>query len=417
VTSIGIIGAGVAGLQLGLFLRQHGIQATIYTEKTPEQQFGSRLPALVGRAWHTRERERKLGVNHWDNGNNEFNRANIHVGGEQPMAFHSNLANPWIAVDMRIYFGRLLEDFAARGGDVVIGEVQASDLERISAKHDLLAVATGRGGLTELFPRIAEYSPFTSPPRLLCTGLYRGVAPAATPLSASMHFVPQHGEIFDFPIFSFESHVTGLGFEAIPGGAFEPIARMSYEDDPRRFNTAMIELMRDYAPAIYERIDPARFGLTRGLDLLQGGITPTVRRGHARLSNGKYALAIGDVRVINDPILGQGANTASRTAWMLGEAIRDSENYGEAFCRRIEQQIWAYAGPIATWSNMMLQPPPPHLIEFLVAAAQHQPIADTFINALEHPLHGAELMTSAENMAAFLKQHDWQGMPEMPMAA
>ena len=126
MTSIGIIGAGVAGLQLGLFLRQQGIRATIYTEKTPEQQFGSRLPALVGRAWHTRERERKLGVNHWDNANNEFNRANIHVGGAQPMAFHGNLANPWIAVDMRIYFGRLLEDFAARGGDVVIGEVQAS---------------------------------------------------------------------------------------------------------------------------------------------------------------------------------------------------------------------------------------------------------------------------------------------------
>src|SRR6185369_9886549 len=135
--------------------------------------------------------------------------------------------------------------------------------------------------------------------------------------------------------------------EAIPGGAFEAVAQMRYLDDPRRFNTAMIELLRDYAPDIYERIDPARFELTRELDLLQGGITPTVRRGYARLGNGKYALALGDVRAINDPILGQGANSASRTAWMLGEAIRDGENYDEAFCRRIEQQIWAYAGPIA----------------------------------------------------------------------
>jgi len=417
MTNIGIIGAGVAGLQLGLFLRQHGIRATIYTEKTPEQQFGSRLPALVSRAWHTRERERQLGVNHWDKTNNDFTRVNIHVGGEQPMAFHGNLANPWITVDMRIYFGRLLEDFAARGGEVVIGEVQASDLERISANHDLLVVATGRGGLSELFPRIASSSPFTSPPRQLCVGLYRGVAPVATPLTGTIHFVPQHGEIFEFPIFSFEPHVIGMNIQAIPGGAFEPLARMRYAEDPRRFNTAVIKLLRDYAPAIYERIDPARFGLTRALDLLQGGITPTVRRGYARLGNGKYALAIGDVRVINDPILGQGANTASRTAWMLGEAIRDSENYGEAFCRRIEQQIWAYAGPIAAWSNMALQPPPPHLIEFLVAAAQHQPIADTFVNTYEHPVRGAELMTSAENVAAFLKSRGWQGMPGMPMAA
>ena len=31
--NIGIVGAGVAGLQLGLFLRQHGIPATIYTDR------------------------------------------------------------------------------------------------------------------------------------------------------------------------------------------------------------------------------------------------------------------------------------------------------------------------------------------------------------------------------------------------
>ncbi len=30
---IGIIGAGTAGLQLGLFLRQHGIETTIYTDR------------------------------------------------------------------------------------------------------------------------------------------------------------------------------------------------------------------------------------------------------------------------------------------------------------------------------------------------------------------------------------------------
>jgi 2-polyprenyl-6-methoxyphenol hydroxylase-like FAD-dependent oxidoreductase len=411
MTSIGIIGAGVAGLQLGLFLRQHGIDATIYTEKTPEQQFGSRLPALPSRAWHTRERERKLGVNHWDNTSNDFTHANVHVGGEQPFAFRGGLANPWVTVDMRIYFGRLLEDFAARGGDIVIGEVQASDVERISARHDLLAVATGRGGLGELFPRIAEHSPFTRPQRQLCSGLFRGIAPAATPLTGTMHFVPRHGEIFEFPIFTFEPHVRTLGFEAVPGGAFEPLARMRYEDDPRRFNTAMIKLMRDYAPAIYERIDPAQFGLTRPLDLLQGGITPTVRRGHTRLGNGKYALALGDVRIINDPITGQGANTASHTAWMVGEAIRDSQIFDGAFCQRIEQEIWAYAGPIAAWSNAMLQPPPPHMIEFLVAATQHQSVADAFASMFEQPLRGWEILSSPDNTSAFLKQHGWQGMP------
>src|SRR5262249_8376450 len=161
-------------------------------------------------------------------------------------------------------------------------------------------------------------------------------------------------ELFEFPIFSFEPHVTGLGFEAVPGGAFEPLAHMRYDEDPRRFDATMMGLLRDYAPTIFERLDPARFGLTRPLDLLQGGVTPAVRRGHIRLSTGKYALALGDVRVVNDPITGQGANTASHTAWMLGEAIRDSESFDEAFCQRMEEQVWAYAGPIAAWSNAML---------------------------------------------------------------
>src|SRR5580765_244487 len=144
MTSIGIIGAGVAGLHLGLFLRQQGIEATLYAEKSPEQQFGSRLPSLVARAGHTRERERKLGVNHWDQGNNEFSHVNVSIGGPQPMAFQGNMVLPFIAVDMRIYLGRLLEDFATRGGKVVVGEVQASDIERLSAQHDLLVVSSGR---------------------------------------------------------------------------------------------------------------------------------------------------------------------------------------------------------------------------------------------------------------------------------
>lgn len=413
MTSIGIIGAGVAGLHLGLFLRQHGIAATIYTEKTPEQQFGSRLPALVGRAWHTRERERALGVNHWDHADNEFIHLNIAVNGEPPLAFQGALERPFIAVDMRIYFGRLLEDFAARGGTIVVGEVRANDVERLAAPHDLLVVATGRSGLIDLFPRIAARSPFDRPQRIICTGLFRGITPAATPLSASATFVPGHGELFQFPIFSFEPHVTGLGFEAIPGGAFEPLARMRYEEDPRRFNTMIMGALRDYAPAIYERVDPARFGLTRPLDLLQGGVTPAVRRGHTRLNNGKYALALGDVRIVNDPVTGQGANTASHTAWMLGEAIRGSEIFDMAFCRRIERQIWAYAGPIAAWSNAMLRPPAPHMIEFMVAATQHQPIADSFVSMFEQPLRGWEILSSPAKTMAFLKQNGWQGMPGM----
>jgi len=64
--SIGIVGTGIAGLQFGLLLQQRGIPATIYADRTPEQQRAGRILNNVVRLAHTRERERALGVNHWD---------------------------------------------------------------------------------------------------------------------------------------------------------------------------------------------------------------------------------------------------------------------------------------------------------------------------------------------------------------
>ena len=35
--NIGIVGSGIAGLQLGLFLQQHGMDATLYSDKSPDE--------------------------------------------------------------------------------------------------------------------------------------------------------------------------------------------------------------------------------------------------------------------------------------------------------------------------------------------------------------------------------------------
>jgi len=66
MTSIAIIGSGVSGLHLGLFLQQHDVPVTIYTDKTPEQIASGRLLNTVAHHHHTLERERALGVDHWD---------------------------------------------------------------------------------------------------------------------------------------------------------------------------------------------------------------------------------------------------------------------------------------------------------------------------------------------------------------
>jgi len=52
--SIGIVGTGIAGLQLGLLLQQRGITTTIYADRTPEQQRAGRILNNVVRFAHTR---------------------------------------------------------------------------------------------------------------------------------------------------------------------------------------------------------------------------------------------------------------------------------------------------------------------------------------------------------------------------
>lgn len=60
MTRIGIVGAGVSGLHLGLWLRHYGIDATIYSEKTPAQFLSAQLRNIVIRNSCTREREARL---------------------------------------------------------------------------------------------------------------------------------------------------------------------------------------------------------------------------------------------------------------------------------------------------------------------------------------------------------------------
>ena len=50
----------------------------------------------------------------------------------------------------------------------------------------------------------------------------------------------------------------------------------------------------------------------------------------------------------------------------------------------------------------MLQPPPPHLIDLLVAAAQNQAVADAFADGFRTPVRAWELLRSPERTAAFL---------------
>jgi 2-polyprenyl-6-methoxyphenol hydroxylase-like FAD-dependent oxidoreductase len=408
VVNIGIIGAGVAGLQLGLYLQKRGLAPTLYTESTPEAMRGMRLPNTAAFMPTARARDRELGVNHWDAPDVGIFYFNVCVKGAPELSFRADLRRPGLFIDMRVYLPALLEDFAARGGRVVTGiPLDAAGVTELGRAHDVVIVASGRGSLAGMFPRVPERSPFTEPQRRLFAGLFRGIR---FPDKHGMTFqvVPGHGEIFENQFLTAGGLVNGLLIEAIPGGALEIATRLRYEDDPRAFNRAMLELLRENAPAVYERVDPEVFGLLKPLDMLQGAIVPTARRGVAPLGGGRFALALGDAHVTNDPVLGQGANAASRAAWALGEAlVAHAERGGafdEAFCMDVEAQQWDILRPVTEWTNAFLMPPPPHALEYLAAASKNKAVADAFADNFDDPKRQWEIFSSPEKTSAFIAE-------------
>jgi hypothetical protein len=407
--NIGIIGAGIAGLHLGLFLQQHGIDATIYSDKSPAEMRSGRIPNFVVRFDDTIERERILGVNHWDFPDFGINGVHMYIAAEpSPIVWFGAKKQAASAVDMRIYQSTLLEDFETRGGKVVIGEIQAGDVAALAEQHDLLVIASGRGNLAQMFPRDAARSPYTAPQRLLTGAIFRGIE-FTDPVGVIYTISPGNGEIFQAPLTTFDGQrVCNLLFEGIPGQAFDVLSHLRYADDPQKFEATVLDLVREHAPMIYEHINLQEFGVLRPLDVLQGAITPTVRHGYIALGNGKFALALGDAHIQVDPVIAQGANTASKCAWRLGEALLEDRILDEKFCRETEQTLWQAARAAIEWTNAALQPPPPHAVEVFAAAANNPAIADELVENFNTPERSWEIFSSPHGAADYLKKHALQ---------
>jgi 2-polyprenyl-6-methoxyphenol hydroxylase-like FAD-dependent oxidoreductase len=404
---IAIVGAGIAGLHLGLLLQQQGVDATIYADRGPDEIRRGRLPNTVALVGATRVRDRALGVNHWDAPEHDTKGVHFYLNSDPPLQFRGKLEPAGQFIDMRMYVARLLEDFATRGGPVVIGALDPAGVERIAREHDLVVVATGRAGLADMFPRVAERSPFTQPQRTILAGLFRGIR---LPETAYFNFqvASGQGEIFEQQFLTFQGMVPGLLLEGLPGSDIERVARMRHEDDPAGFVRALYELLQEYAPLTRQRLDRDTFDVLGPLDVLSGAITPTVRRGHVTLGNGRCVMALGDAHIAHDPAAGQGANAASRAAWTLGELlisrVREGNALDEAFCAQAEQRLWDVVRPMTEFSNAMLGPPEPHALGIFLAAAQNPALADGFINNFNYPDRMWECLGSPEGAQRFLAQ-------------
>ena len=402
--SIGIVGAGVGGLHLALYLQRHGIQPTVITDRTPEQYSNVRLLNTVAHHSVTIARENELGVNHWDNPDWIYHHHDHFFGFPEPLQFRGAFSNPSRAVDYRVYLPRLMEDFLARGGTIEYGNIQDDDVPALVGRFDLLVVSTGKGALGRMFAYRPEHSPFTQPQRLLCVGLYSGLKQEG-PRGVTLSVSPGHGEMIVIPTLTFDGMKEALLMENIPGGDMANLVSLSYDDDPAAFRQMMLDKLEKHHPSTYDRIDTHRFDLARPLDLLQGAVVPTVRQTSVAFDNGRYAIALGDVHSVVDPMMGQGANMASYGAFVLGKAIVDADVFDARFCEQVDQARENRVLAASRWTNLMLQPPTEAVGRLIFAMAENRRLCDEFTENFNYPERQWDNLASERRIHAWIDSH------------
>ncbi len=409
---IGIIGAGTAGLHLGLYLRQHDVDVTLFTDRRPAEYRGLRLLNTVAHHAVTVDREIALGVDHWPTDAFGYFGHYYYVGAKpEPLRCYGDYHAPSRAVDYRIYLPRLAEDFLERGGKVEYRLVKSSDILALSQRFDLMVVCTGKGAFGQLFPVEPAYTPFDRPQRALCVGIFKGIAQREPRRAVTWYASPGAGEMIEIPTTTFNGMQSALVIENIIGGDLEILAQVRYDDDPRAFLDLLLGKLRKHYPDCAERIDEREFDLANGpLDILQGGVTPTVRKSHVKLADGKLAVALGDLHVTVDPVLGQGANLASHAAVILGEEIVRQDVYDERFMEHVDRRRNDRVLGAHLWTNFMLthlEALEPELSLLLKKVAQHRELADVFTDNFNYPERQWDCFASVERMHAWCES--WLG--------
>jgi 2-polyprenyl-6-methoxyphenol hydroxylase-like FAD-dependent oxidoreductase len=399
--TVAIIGTGFSGLTLALRLQQLGVPTTLYAESPPDVMRHARLTNTVGRFPRTRARERQLGVDHWPAPEESMAELHFRSGPPLGLGYDGRFADPMQATDFRVLLPRLLEDLADRGGDVVIAPgLDAEAVAHIAEGHELTVAAVGRGSIASMFPVDAARSPYREPPRITFAGLFDGLA-LPEPRAVSFNLSPAGGAVFQMAMRTPHGPGTSLLVSAIPGGPLAALDGLSVTDP--EFRPTLLGLLRDHAPAVAERVDGRRFALTAPHDWVQAAITPTVRRAWHRLPSGRLVVAIGDAWIANDPITGQGANLGSDCAFVAAEHIALGGPFDSGFGRRLEDAMWEVAGPVTEFTNAFLQPPPPHVLDLMAAAAAHRAVADRYVSLFDDPSRMWRMMASPETVRAFVE--------------
>jgi 2-polyprenyl-6-methoxyphenol hydroxylase-like FAD-dependent oxidoreductase len=150
-------------------------------------------------------------------------------------------------------------------------------------------------------------------------------------------------------------------------------------------------------------------------DIFAGRVTPVLRRSTLDLGSGKFAVAAGDVHCTVDPLLGQGANIASHSAFVLADEIVKDVALDARFCERVEWRRQDRVLGASRWTNIMLQPPSPEMMDFTLEMNRNPLLCNEFTNNFNFSERQWDRLASAQRIRAWIEERR-NGIPAVAVA-
>ncbi|MFJ9578389.1 styrene monooxygenase/indole monooxygenase family protein [Streptomyces sp. NPDC101191] len=401
-----IVGAGQSGLQLALGLQSKGYEVTLMSNRTADEIRSGRVMSTQCMFDTALQHERDLGINFWEPQAPRIEGLGVSVAGPE-----SQRVIDWVgrldgyaqSVDQRVKMAGWMETFAQRGGQLVIHGAAVGDLDYFARGYDLVLVAAGKGELVSMFGRDAARSPYSEPQRALAVAYVHGLGPRPEHPdfdAVRCNLVPGVGELFVMPTLTTSGRADILFWEGVPGG---PLDAFQGVKDPADHLALTLELMEKFTPWEYARA--TKVELTDAGATLAGRYAPTVRNPIGHLPGGGLVLGVADVVVANDPITGQGSNSAAKcaAAYLASIVEHGDRPFDEAWMQSTFDRYWQTAQHVTKWTNAMLGVPPEHVLNLIGAAGTLQPVADRFANGFDNPADFENFFFEPEKTAAYLE--------------
>ncbi|HEY1367258.1 MAG TPA: styrene monooxygenase/indole monooxygenase family protein [Gaiellaceae bacterium] len=400
-----IVGAGQAGLQLGLGLLQAGHDVTVVSNRTAEDIHDGKVMSSQCMFDAALQHERDLGINHWEAECPPVEGISFVVpapdGSGKAIDWASRLDAYAQSVDQRVKVPGWMAELEEKGGRLVIHDVGVDDLERYTEENDLVVVAAGKGEIVRLFERDASRSPYDQPMRALALTYVTGMTPRPEYSAVCFNLIPTVGEYFVFPALTTTGECEIMVFEGVPGGPMDCWGDVSTPDEHLAKSKWILDT---FMPWEGERCRDVE--LTDANGILAGRFPPTVRRPVAALPSGRLVLGLADAIMLNDPITGQGSNNASKmaAAYLAAIAAHDGP-YDRAFMESAFESFWNDYGQFTTtWTNALLSPPPEHVLKLLMAGNQSPELAHRFVNGFDDPRDYFEWFMFPDKAEAYLRE-------------